>query len=926
MEKPIMMKPEVFDALQQIQQKNIKGSLYRVVSNNEKAFLEMGISLEDLTDLLDMKQNAEDYPEPDFYQVYDEWRITYIQKNMTNPVLKLHGDNERAYLTAVRMCDSWRIDYEEKADEFSKIVSNGFEALGIQQKKLEQEGLSSWKGIKYQVGKAMEKIGVLLWGENEPENSEQSEPKVGKMIDRNVMVDNYRLWALTDEQKMASDQVTVLYRIRANKDINSVFGVDVVKGELGGWVESENNLEGNSWVGDNAEVYGRAKVVDSAVIENAIVKDDARVSNDSCIAGNAHIMGSACVENSIVTDDAWINDYSVIVNTPVDGYSSVSGESYLYDCTCSVNTHIVSSKIQNVDMSGDIYIDSSTYGYGEGAAERDYVDYVRPALLDADLLKKLRASQENGLVGAVVCGNEEMEFIADLNLVKGKYLPMDLFVSQPVIRCNRKLYDGQKILDKLKELHCPISDMKPERLMDMLAGKPQPLGTHTCSIRQVGEEFILETVTEDVAEELADTNYCSQEESEQADLGMDEHKLETEVADKKQKADVMQESIGEKYPANVKLKSLFIFSGEEKLASDQVTVLHRIQANRNLSFINEKDVPEGTLGGWIESDKNLSGYSWVGDDAEVYGQARIINSAVLGSSIIRGNAIVKESTVWGNSLIKDDAEVEGSLVSGHAQIGGSSILERSVFIGYGSVSGDSHVDNCFCRKNVNIANSWLRYVNMEGDFMLNGEKLDCETEGGKLKSFGYTPPVLIVDSMLEQLRAHPEGLKGVSLCEVEGKKFIADLNLVGGADMRMKLAVSNPVIRCNGINYSGQKVTDGLEKLSRDIIGIHPDRLSRMMTGEPVSIRSVSYVIQQKGNEYELADLRKRVKNIEIYSLKDGGMSIRCTIDGIQQSGKKMSAETLRAFNDQTDRRALAVDYFMNELRENREVEYSMRR
>lgn len=948
MEKPIMMKPEVFEALKQIQQRNIEDTLYGAVWKNEKAFLKMGVSLDDIIDVIESKNSAADYPNPDFYQVYDQWRSIYIYNNLANPEIELHGENEREYLVAVRSWDSWRIDYEQKTEQLSKSVSKAFEELEKEQDLLEQEGVGSWKGIRYQAGKLMEKIGILLWGENEPgalnllepeeeeieaqeeilakeveasaiEQTAVLEPE--KIVDRSVMADNYRLWTLTNEQKLASDQRTVLHRIQATKDFNYVFGVDVVKGELGGWIENEYNLEGNSWVGDNAEVFGRAMVIDSAVIDNAIVKDDARVVNDSCIAGNAQVSDVACITNSVIADDAQISDFAVVVKTPVDGYSSISGNSYVYDCTCRCNTHIVNSNIHNVDMSGDIYIDASEYGYGEGADERDYVNYVRPILLDIDLLKKLRAHPE-GLKNEVVCSGQGMEFIADLNLVRGKYLTMDLAVSHPVIRCNGKCYDGQQFLDKLQELHYPIGDVNPEHLMNMLAGKPQSLGPYTCIIRQVGELFTLE----DMTGKIDDINDYSHEKNDAMDFPADKNLQEIEVVDEGRNMDVgLGQSVG-KYPGDAKLKSLFMFSGEEKIASDQVTVLHRIQASRNLSFIDEKDVPEGTLGGWIESERNLSGYSWVGDDAEVYGQARVINSAILGSSIVRDNAVVKESTVWGSSVIKDDAEIDESLISGHARIGGSSVLDKSVFTGYGSVSGSSHLESCFCRKNVNVADSWLQNVNMEGDFMLCKENLVCKTEGGKLKSFGYTPPALIVDSMLDRLRAHPEGLKRVPLCDVDGKEFIADLNLVAGEGMRMKLAVSNPIVRYDGVNYNGQKVTDGLAKLHRDIAGIHPDRLSEMMRGEPLSIRSVLYAIRKKGDEYELADLRKRVNNIEIYSLKGGGMSIRCTIDGVQQGGKMLSSETLRAFNDRTDRRALAVDYFMSELRENREVEHSMRR
>ncbi|HEM8525075.1 TPA: hypothetical protein U2Q42_000001, partial [Citrobacter koseri] len=48
-----------------------------------------------------------------------------------------------------------------------------------------------------------------------------------------------------------------LFRIRAVVS----FG-DVSEGDLGGWVEKENNLDqsGNAWVSGNARVYGNAWV------------------------------------------------------------------------------------------------------------------------------------------------------------------------------------------------------------------------------------------------------------------------------------------------------------------------------------------------------------------------------------------------------------------------------------------------------------------------------------------------------------------------------------------------------------------------------------------------------------------------------------------------------------------------------------------
>ena len=63
--------------------------------------------------------------------------------------------------------------------------------------------------------------------------------------------------------------LTTLFQIEALCD----FG-DVKKGELGGWIEKEENLdqEGDAWVSGNARVYGDALVSGNAwVYGNALV-------------------------------------------------------------------------------------------------------------------------------------------------------------------------------------------------------------------------------------------------------------------------------------------------------------------------------------------------------------------------------------------------------------------------------------------------------------------------------------------------------------------------------------------------------------------------------------------------------------------------------------------------------------------------------
>ena len=73
----------------------------------------------------------------------------------------------------------------------------------------------------------------------------------------------------------------MLHRIRACVS----FG-DIAKGEIGGWIEKEENLShyGDAWV------YG-----DACVSGNACVYGDARVSGDAWVYGDARVSGNACV-------------------------------------------------------------------------------------------------------------------------------------------------------------------------------------------------------------------------------------------------------------------------------------------------------------------------------------------------------------------------------------------------------------------------------------------------------------------------------------------------------------------------------------------------------------------------------------------------------------------------------------------------------
>jgi len=122
-----------------------------------------------------------------------------------------------------------------------------------------------------------------------------------------------------------------LYRIRSLKD----FG-DVKFGDLGGYVESEDNLSQNGycWIYTNAEVFGDAEVFDDALVTDlAQVYGRAQVCGDSCVFGNAKVYGDAVVfGEALVYDNARVyDDARVLGNSTIHGDARVYGQTVMFD-------------------------------------------------------------------------------------------------------------------------------------------------------------------------------------------------------------------------------------------------------------------------------------------------------------------------------------------------------------------------------------------------------------------------------------------------------------------------------------------------------------------------------------------------------------------------------------------------------------------
>ena len=128
---------------------------------------------------------------------------------------------------------------------------------------------------------------------------------------------------------------------------------------------------------------------------------------------------------------------------------------------------------------------------------------------------------------------------------------------------------------------------------------------------------------------------------------------------------------------------------DETMTLEDGTVLHRIRAEKKLFIYNSALVlaEKGTLGGWIESEDNLSqeGNCWVCETAKVYGNAKICDNA-----LIRMDAQVFDNAIiGGESFIADTAKVYGNAKIGCIKTSG---WNSPSIRGKANVFGNARVD------------------------------------------------------------------------------------------------------------------------------------------------------------------------------------------------------------------------------------------
>jgi hypothetical protein len=103
----------------------------------------------------------------------------------------------------------------------------------------------------------------------------------------------YKKFEMTDETM--EYRCRILHRIKALRDFS-----DVKKGDLGGWIQKEENLsqKGNCWVYGNAVVSGRSSVWGNAMVYgNAWVYGNAKVYGNAAVGGALVISGTAIISS-----------------------------------------------------------------------------------------------------------------------------------------------------------------------------------------------------------------------------------------------------------------------------------------------------------------------------------------------------------------------------------------------------------------------------------------------------------------------------------------------------------------------------------------------------------------------------------------------------------------------------------------------------
>lgn len=218
-------------------------------------------------------------------------------------------------------------------------------------------------------------------------------------------------------------------------------------------------------------------------------------------------------------------------------------------------------------------------------------------------------------------------------------------------------------------------------------------------------------------------------------------------------------------------------------------ILRQIKAVKSFYTASGEIVRWGDLGGFIESEENLSheGGCWVASNANVFDDARVEDDAVIcassvchGSGVIRGYALVSDHCdIGGECLISDHAKVSFSKVIEDARICRCSEIQQECVIGgYSIIIGHTRLYRCKCLGENMLNGSSYCARTFLTDTTLRGY---CRVYDSRLKNATVAGSLLIDSCKLLDTYVH--GLMKVKNCfigngEIQGNGGLCDVDLI----------------------------------------------------------------------------------------------------------------------------------------------------
>lgn len=458
-----------------------------------------------------------------------------------------------------------------------------------------------------------------------------------------------------------------VYRIKALRD----FG-NVKKGDLGGYIESEDNLshEGTAWIYDDAEVYGDARVYEDAKVlgkaeidGNAKIFGKATVAGNAMVSGKANIFGNATVGgDSKVFGSAWIyDDAQIYGDIQIDGNLRVCKDVILIgDYSLTGNGNI--SSLRDFEV---FYVNWGDFGRSSiSVTWMRNDDKWNVKLMDIDS----RYFTENS--------NNNANYFNDAN-----YLTDDQFIELG--------YTYDEYTGKMFEFYVSVKNKKNnirkelERKYDMLKDQPHPLIPNVFRI-QAARNFGMVR--------KGDLGGFIQCEKNLSHLG---------TAWVYDDAVVMDDAVVE----------------------DDAKVSGSSKVTENASVYDNA---------YVDGKSEISGHSQVFESARVedsrldtkaraYGRTKVINSDLQSFSRVYDNAFVKDSTLSGNCEVYGEASIDRGYVFENAKVYDSAVIKgpNVSVAGDVKVCGDCHIAAGTTATGDNTLTSYRDFVNFKNPYSYN---------------------------------------------------------------------------------------------------------------------------------------------------------------------------------------------------------------